>query len=155
MTQPLLSTAAAGPLLDIDGTVFIQFFIFMGVWLLGGALLFKPYLRLRERRAEGIEGARKESENMQAEAEAKLADYQLKMASARSRANEEKRRIRQEAAAYENEVTETARAETTAALDEARNRVQQETQAARQTLGERSAELAQEIASKLLGRKVA
>ena len=155
MNQALVSLASGHPLIDIDWTVLVQFGLFLLLFVVANALLFQPYLRLRERRKQGIYGARAEAERMTAQADAKLADYEKQLAAARSRANEEGRKVRSEAAAHEKDVTDKARAEAQKAIDEASARMRQETEAARLQLLPQANTLARQIASKLLGREVA
>jgi F-type H+-transporting ATPase subunit b len=147
--------AAVHPLIDIDWTAFVQFGIFAVTALIATGLLFRPYLGMRDRRAAGIEGARGEAVRMTAEAEAKLVSYEQALAAARTRANEERRKVRGEAATHQREVTERARTEATQAMDAAKRRVAEQTASARAQLMPRAAELAAAIASRLLGRKVA
>lgn len=142
------------PLIDIDHTVWIQLLLFFVVAFIGSRLLFRPYLRMRDERAAGIEGARDEAARLSAEADARLAHYEGEIAGARGRAQDERRVMRNEAATRQREATEKARAEATRAFDEARARVERETNAARQQLMPRAAQVAEEIAGKLLGRKV-
>lgn len=156
MHQDPVSTLASGhPLIDIDLTVFVQFGLFLLLFFLANKMLFQPYLALRERRKAGIEGARGEAERMTAQADAELASYEKKLAVARSRANEEGRKVRAEAAAHEKDVTDKARAEAQKAIDEAAAKMRQETEAARLQLLPQANTLAKQIASKLLGREVA
>ena len=140
MHQALVSLAAGHPLIDIDLTVFVQFGLFLILFVVANKFMFQPYLALRTRRKDGIEGARAEAERMSAQADAKLADYEKQLAQARSRANDEGRKVRAEAAAHEKSVTDTSRAET---------------DAARLQLLPQANALARQIASKLLGREVA
>ncbi|HEY5944303.1 MAG TPA: ATP synthase F0 subunit B, partial [Kofleriaceae bacterium] len=130
MDQAFVSLASGHPLIDIDWTVLVQFGLFLLLFVVANKLLFQPYLRLRERRKEGIDGARAEAERMTAQADAKLADYEKQLAAARSRANEEGRKVRAEAAAHEKDVTDKARTEAQKAIDEATARMRQETEAA-------------------------
>jgi F-type H+-transporting ATPase subunit b len=155
MHQALVSLASGHPLIDIDLTVLIQFGVFLLLFLAANKLLFQPYLALRERRKENIDGARAQAERMTAQADAKLADYEKQLASARGRANEEARKVRAEASAHEKDVTDKARAETQKAIDEATATMKQETEAARLQLLPQASTLARQIASKLLGREVA
>ncbi len=155
MQLPVLQTLAAAPLIDFDYTFFVQLGIFLVTALAASALLFKPYMRLREERVEAVEGSRGEAERMSAEADSKLAGYEEKLAGARTRARDEQRKIRAEAAEHEREVTDRARSEAQGALDAARARVQIEANAARSELLPRAESLAVGIVSKLLGRKVA
>jgi F-type H+-transporting ATPase subunit b len=142
------------PLIDIDHTVWIQLLLFFIVAFIGSRLLFRPYLRMRDERAAGIEGARDEAVRLSTEADARLAHYEREIAVARSRAQDERRTMRTEAAVKQREATEKARADAGKAFDEARLRVERETNLARQQLMPRATQVAEEIAGKLLGRKV-
>jgi F-type H+-transporting ATPase subunit b len=155
MTPQVLVTVAAHPLIDIDLTIVIQLALFLVLLFLSNKLLFQPYLRLRDKRAEGIEGARAEAERMTAEADAKLVDYEKKLAAARNRAADEGRKIRAEANAHEREVTTTARAVAASSLEEARTRVRAETESARKELLPRAEQIGKEMAKHILGREVA
>ena len=155
MDQALVTIASGHPLIDIDWTVAVQFGLFLLLFYVSNKLLFQPYLRLRERRKEGIDGARAEAERMTAQADAKLADYDKHLAAAKNRANEEGRKVRTEAAAHEKDVTDKARAAAQKSIDEATAKMRQETDAARLQLLPQANQLARQIASKLLGREVA
>jgi F-type H+-transporting ATPase subunit b len=152
---PIVSLAGGHPLIDIDLTVVVQFVLFLVTFLIANRWLFQPYLRLRERRRAGIDGARAEAERMTAQADAKLADYEKQLAMARDRANEEGRKVRGEAAAHEREVTDQARASAQKAINEAQATMRRETDAARGQLMPQAEAIARAIASKLLGREVA
>jgi F-type H+-transporting ATPase subunit b len=152
--SPLVSIAAH-PLIDIDLTVVIQFVLFLLLFIISNAFLFQPYLKLRERRKAGIDGARAEADTMTAQADAKLADYEKKLATARATANEQGRKVRAEAAASEKEVTDTARAGAQKATDEAMAKMKAETEAARLQLLPQADAIAKRITSKLLGREIA
>ena len=155
MHQALTSLASGHPLIDIDLTVFVQFGLFLLLFVAANKLLFQPYLALRERRKAGIEGAREEAERTTASADAKLADYEKQLAAARNRANEEGRKLRTEATTHEKDVTDKARAEAQKSIDQATAKMRQETDAARLQLLPQANTLARQIASKLLGREVA
>ncbi|MEZ4367692.1 MAG: ATP synthase F0 subunit B [Kofleriaceae bacterium] len=143
------------PLIDIDLTVLVQFFLFIVLFFAAKALLFEPYLRLRERRSAGIEGARAEAVRMSAQAEGALTDYEQKLAAARTRAGDESRTIRTAAAAHEREVTGEARAKAVAAIESAQAEVRSQTEVARKELMAQAEPLARAMAGKLLGREVA
>lgn len=158
MTQPMLLTlASAGehPMIDIDLTAFIQFGIFVIMALASTQWLFKPYLRMREERDAGIDGARKDAANLSAEADAKLADYEEKLASARARAQDERRKIRADAAEHLQTITNEARTAAQSAMEAASTKVKTETETARKELMPKADALASDIVSKLLGRSVA
>ncbi len=162
MTQPVLqlatgalASAAEHPIIDIDATAFIQFGIFVVMALVSTKLLFKPYLQMREKRDAGMDGARKQAEDLSAEADAKLRDYEEKLANAKARAQAERRKMRDEAAAHLQSVTDKARVSAQEAVESANKKVVSEMEAARAELLPKADTLASEITSKLLGRKVA
>lgn len=155
MDHAASAIASGHPLIDVDGTVFVQFGLFLIMYVIANKMLFQPYLALRERRRAGIEGARAEAERMTAEADAKLADYEKSLAAARATGNEEGRKLRTEASAHEREVTEKARSAAQKAIDEAGAKMRTEVEDARAKLMPEANVLAQKMASKLLGREVA
>ena len=150
----IIASADEHPIIDLNGTVVFQFAIYVLMALIATKLLFRPYLAMREAREEGILGARDEAERMAAEADGQLADYETKLAAARKKAHAEQLKIRAEAAAHEQQVTGKARAEAIAAIDTAKAKVRQETEAARAELLPKAEELANQIVAKLLGRSV-
>jgi F-type H+-transporting ATPase subunit b len=156
MDQTILVTVAAAehPLIDIDLTVLVQLGLFVVLFVACNKLLFQPYLRLRERRRAGIEGARAEAETMSAQADSKLASYEKQLAAARSRAGDESRKIRAEAAAAEKKVTDDAKAAALSAINSAQAKVRSETEAARKELLAQADALSSKMATRLLGREV-
>ena len=156
MHQPVLLTVAAEhPILDIDLTIVLQLGIFLATAFIATKYLFRPYLTMRTERVEGIDGARKDADDLKAQAAAQLADYEDKLASARARAFDEQRKIRADATTHQNEVTAKARAEVAQTLTEARKSVAEKTDAARSELLPKADALAAGIVSKLIGREVA
>jgi F-type H+-transporting ATPase subunit b len=152
---PIVSLAGGHPLIDIDLTVVVQFVLFLVLFVIANRFLFQPYLRLRERRRAGIDGARAEAERMTAQADARLAEYEKQLATARDRANEEGRKVKLDAAARVAKVTEEARAGAQKEIDAAQGKMRSETEAARRQLMPQADAIARAIASKLLGREVA
>jgi F-type H+-transporting ATPase subunit b len=155
MHQAAQALAAGHPLIDIDLTVLVQFGLFLILFVVANKLLFQPYLALRERRRAGIDGARSEADRMTAQADAKLADYEQKLAGARERGNEQGRKLRAEGVAHEKDVTDKARKQAQTAIDEASAKMRAETDAARLQLMTQADAIAHQITKKLLGREVA
>jgi F-type H+-transporting ATPase subunit b len=157
MNPTALVSVAAGnvPLIDIDLTVIVQFVLFGVMFFAANKLLFQPYLKLRESRIAGIDGARAEAERMSGEADAKLADYETKLAAARAKAGEEQRKIRAEASAHEREVSDKARTSAQQALEAASEAVKKQTTDARAELVPQAQLIARRMAKQLLGREIA
>jgi F-type H+-transporting ATPase subunit b len=158
MYQPVLLIASSGadhPLIDIDLTILIQLVIFLVMSLVATQWLFKPYLKMREDRTKGIEGGREDAERLSAEADARMADYERKLAAARERARGEQQRIRGEAASHHAELVERTRADAAKAMEAARATLAAETTAARADLLPRADTIARQMVAKLLEREVA
>lgn len=152
---PIVSLASGHPLIDIDLTAVVQFALFLITVYVSNKLLFQPYLQLRERRKAGIDGARAEAEKMTADAETKRVEHAKSLATARDKAGEEGRKLRQEAAEYEKQVLDEARRSAQQAIDAAQTQVRSETEAARADLMPQAEAIARSMSSKLLGREVA
>jgi F-type H+-transporting ATPase subunit b len=142
------------PLIDIDGTVFIQFAIFVVMAAVLHALVFRPYLRLQERRAQRIDGARSEGKAMQERAHAILIEYETQLTRAKQRGAEERMRLRGEGQEHERQVLARAREVGQQALAEARARAAAQRESARARLMTESAGIASAIASRILGRNL-
>ena len=69
--------------LGLDWTFFAQFGIFCVLFTLMGPLVFKPFLKLIEIRHKGTVVEREAAEKMLLQAEAKMKDYELAVASGR------------------------------------------------------------------------
>lgn len=152
----LLVSAAAKetPMIDLDSTVFLQLGIFLVTAVVLSRFLFKPYLAVRNAREAGIDGAREEASRMTEEADARIAEYEAKMAKARLNAHEERQKLRAEAALREHEISDTTRRETQAAIDQAKKRLAAQAAATRDDLAPRVQEIATEMAKTVLGREV-
>ncbi len=108
------------PLIDVDGTLFVQFGLFVIMLIVLSRFLFRPYLKMRDARHKGIEGAREEASSMQERARETNADYDAKLTKARLRGAEERARLRGEGAIYERQVLGAARDESQKACSERR-----------------------------------
>ncbi|HEY7957459.1 MAG: ATP synthase F0 subunit B [Polyangia bacterium] len=146
---------AAPPLIDIDGTILVQFGLFLVMVVVLNQFLFKPYLKMRAARDEGIVGARHKAQDMEARARKIIADYDDRMLRAKQRGAEERARLRSEAAVRERQLLGAARDESARALKESRGQVQAQAAQAEKSLKGEADALAREMASKILGREVA
>lgn len=153
MQAPLLAAAAA-PVVDVDGTIFIQAGIFLLLMAILYPLLFKPWLATQQRREQAITGTTAAASDLRARADEEGRRYEARLAEARARAAG----IRSDAVKVSEGERQRALAEARAvAGDETaalRQRLDREAEEARTTLATRVEELAQDIATKLLGRTV-
>ena len=139
MLLATLLTAAAEeaepPLIDVDGTLYVQFALFLIMLLILSRVLFKPYLKLRDDRHKGIEGAREEAHGMEGKARQIVADYDAKLTAAKQRGAEERQRLRTEGAIHERQVLGAARDEAQKALDGARGKIASDSAAGNNSAG--------------------
>jgi F-type H+-transporting ATPase subunit b len=154
LSVTLMASEGAPPLLDLDWTVAVQFGLFVVMLLILSRYLFKPYLKILDERVERTDGARRKAEEAQTEARAKVADYEARLAAAKQKGNDERLRLRQEGAVREREVLGLARDEANRKIDEARKQIVGDTAAAKKQLEAEATALAQQLATKVLGRKV-
>jgi F-type H+-transporting ATPase subunit b len=146
---------APPPLIDVDGTLFVQFGFFLIMLFVLSRVLFRPYLKMRDARHKGIEGAREEASAMQERARQTNADYDAKLTKARLRGAEERARLRGEGAIHERQVLGAARDESQKQLNAARGKITADADRARQALTVESTALAKQIVKKILGREAA
>jgi F-type H+-transporting ATPase subunit b len=151
----LIETLAlvAVPVVDIDGTLFVQGGIFLALVFILNPLLFKPWLETQARRAEAIEGAAKKAVVLREQADTMVVDYETRIAKVREQALDVRGAARREEDLAQAKSLADARAAAAAEADAARARIADETKTARAQLATRVDELAQTIADKLLARK--
>jgi F0F1-type ATP synthase membrane subunit b/b' len=92
---------------------------------------------------------------MDEQAKAQIADYEQRFGAAKLRANEERVKVRTEAALREREITEAARREADGAVETSRARLAEDAAKARAELAPRAQEVSRAIVKKILGREVA
>jgi F-type H+-transporting ATPase subunit b len=139
---------------DLDLTVFVQAGLFVLLLLILKPLLFDPMLKLFEEREKRIEGARVQARKIDEKSTGALATYEAAMTKARAEANAERDKLRAEAMKVEAEILAKVRETTNRMLDEGKRSAQSEAARVRASLQAQSAELAKELAGRVLGREV-
>jgi F-type H+-transporting ATPase subunit b len=141
-------------LLDVDGTVWAMFALFLITAFVLNQWLWKPYIRVREERVARVDGYRQEAERLEREAASRLARVEAQLAEARRAGSAERSRARNEAQAHEGRLVAEAQAAAQRALADARTRVEAAIAAERAKLHDRAAFLGREITEKVLGRSL-
>jgi len=150
-----LARAAEGAVnVDFDLTVVGQIVLFLILMAVLKPTLFDPMLKLFAEREKRIQGAIDESHVMDKESEDAEAKYQREMQKTRDAANAEREKLRAEAVRTENEIMSRVRASTAKTLEDGRKQAEAEAAQVRTALREQSKQLAQDIASRVLGREV-
>jgi F-type H+-transporting ATPase subunit b len=146
---------AAQPLIDIDGTVFVELTLFLVMLAILQVFVFKPFLRARAEREDRIEGERRRAQEMDEAARAKVAQLEEQLEAAKARGVGMRDQARGAAAQREREILDRARAEVARMIEDSRKAAAQAEQAARARLTISAEEWARKLASRILGREVA
>jgi F-type H+-transporting ATPase subunit b len=156
--KTLVLLAAEGhkppPLVDIDGTIFVQFGIFIVLLFILTKFVFRPYLAMLKERDENIDGARAQAAEMNEQTTADVNSYEDKIMAARKEAASVRAVFREEGENEASDVLGKARAESDAKVESSRQRIRKSADAARLALRTRADRIAKEITTKLLGREV-
>lgn len=145
------ANAVADDLLTVDWTVGVQLVTFIvALWLLN-KLVFRPLLRVRDRREELTAGTLKEAEEMTRRAEETIAEYERRIAEARAAATETRNELRQRGQAEAAGILASAREEAQAELERKRAVLEGELSGIRAGLRSEAESLAASIAERVLG----
>ena len=137
-----------------DLTIFIQMIIFLALIYILNLLLYKPILSIIERRKKHLAELENEIKLFNESVEKRAAEYEEKLKQAKTNASELKNEIIQEGADQAKNIIDAVRNEIPVLMQEFQQKMDQEIQAARQTLDSQSRKLSLEIAQKVMGRAV-
>lgn len=135
-------------------TFFIQWGLFLYTFLVLNFLVFRPVMRILQRRRELTIGAEQEAEVLNDKTEALIAEHTQKMQEARSKGIALKEKNKKEGETEANALLATSREELEKSLHQARQEIASESKEAQLALRKYSREMGEELAEKLLGRKV-
>jgi F-type H+-transporting ATPase subunit b len=142
-------------MLTIDITLIYQIVGFFVLLFILNRLLYIPLRNVLEERKRRIGGTLEDAESIEADLEAKLAEYDKRIHEAKLKAQEERARIRQEGVVREREITEEVRGATAQEMERVKGEIAKGTKAAVARLKDESSGFASTIAEKILGRTVA
>jgi len=143
-----------GSIIDLDGTMLIQFVLFCVAFFVFRPLIFRPMVALFEAREAAIEGSKLEALRLQDEASAESEEFEVEMRRLRLQAGEERDRLRAEGKHLERAVIDRVREETDKLVAEAESKLSKEASRLRAELDGSVPVLAKQIASKMLNREV-
>lgn len=143
--------ALAGILLK--STVTIVLLIVLHFYL--KAVLFGPLDRVMQKRRELTEGARKTAEESHAAAARKADEYEAKLRDARAAVYKQQEEIRKRWLDEQAQQVAEARSRSEATVKSAREALAQDAAAARKSLQDSSAAVADQIVAMVLGKKAA
>jgi F-type H+-transporting ATPase subunit b len=137
---------------EFTGKLPILIVLFLLLVFPANALLYKPIFRVLDERKARTVGTRQRAEKIMSDADNTLAHYERALREVREEAENDRKG--QAAAAREESVSATAaaRAESENEMERARSEISEALEEARQTLRSEAQELANEAASRVLGR---
>jgi F-type H+-transporting ATPase subunit b len=141
-------------MISVDISVLYQVVIFLVLWLVLSKLVFRPYITLLEDRERRTSGTSEDASELEEQAGRLKAMYEAKITEARNAAIAVRDAIIQEARRERERVLQAAREEAAVKLDRVRREVQTQMERERALLAAEANNIAQEMASKILGRRV-
>jgi F-type H+-transporting ATPase subunit b len=141
-------------MISLDYSVVYQIVLFLIVWLILSKVLFRPYLGLLEERDRRTIGTQHDSTDLEHEGARLRAQYEEKIAQAQADGYAAKEATLQEARQQRERVVNQAREEAMGMLEGVRREVESQIQKERQFAAAEVRAIAQEMASKVLGRNV-
>lgn len=139
--------------LELNATFFYQFVLFAVVFVFLTKVYFRPFLKLIELRHRRTVEDRESAEKLAAQAEARLQEYQQKLAEIRAQLRAESDAILGQAKAKESELLGAARDEAKRLTQEAIASVEEQKVALRSQITKDVDSLAGLVSEKLLARK--
>ena len=119
------------------------------------AWLIRPLLRVLDDREDRIDGARDRAGRVTEQAEESLARYRTHIDAAKADAEQQRRRLVEEARAEQTQLSRGARTEAEQQIEAARNEVGSALEQARTSLRADADALARQAVERILGREVA
>ena len=142
-------------MISLDISILYQVVLFVFLLLVLNKVLFQPYLALLDERERRTSGAQHDSADLEHEGARLRSQYEERLAQARSNAIAERERILQTARQEREKILGQARQEADRHLARVRQEIAAALQVERRLAATEAAAIAAEIASKVLGRKVA
>ncbi|HET6489145.1 MAG TPA: ATP synthase F0 subunit B [Syntrophales bacterium] len=141
-------------MVDIDSTVFIQLVNFLLlIWILN-QVLYKPILRMLDRRKEILAKAQEEVKSVQETIDRRVAEYEEKIRAAKMEAMGQKGDLAKEGAQAAKVITDKAKGEISGMMGEFQAKLEKELASVRELLRNQTQRISSEIAEKVLGRSI-
>ena len=141
-------------MIELDGTLVLQFVNFMILMVVLNALLFKPLRAALKARKETIEGSKAKVQDIDEQVQAQIARYEAQLQEARQQGGQERSALRKTGQEEEVRILGEANRNAAERLQTITAQIQDEANSARQALRGETEALAKEIAGKVLGRAV-
>ncbi len=141
-------------MVELNFTVWIQMVNFIALIFILHFLLYKPVLKIVEKRNKKIEESDEEVRSLNETIETNMAEYEEKIRQARVAAAIERDTVQEEGSEQGKEIIGKVRDEISEKLGEFKGKLQDETDKARDVLRDQTRTIATEISEKVLGRGI-
>ncbi len=141
-------------MVELNYTVWIQMANFLVLILVLNFLLYRPVLKIIEKRNQKIEESKGKVRSLDETIERKMNEYEEKIRQARAEAASQRDAIKEEGAEQGKVIIGQVREEISTKLEGFKAQLQKETDEARVSLREQTRMIASEISEKVLGRSV-
>lgn len=142
-------------MIHLDISILYQIILFVLLWLILNKVLFQPYLNLLEERERKTSGAEHDSAELEHEGARLRTQYQEKIAQAQNAGYAAKEAILQEARQQREKILSDARQQATQTLEHVRGEIAAAVEQEKRLAAAEVGTVAGEMASKVLGRRVA
>lgn len=144
--------SGGGVVIDIDATIVIQFALLIVLWFTLNKLVFQPYLATSQARQAKTDDTRVEATRLRARVEALRVEHKARWSAARDEADAARAALRDAGAGEREQQVSAARAQSRKIVEDGHVRVEAQLKAAHAEVGARTAEIAQAVVDKILGR---
>jgi F-type H+-transporting ATPase subunit b len=144
----------AEKMIEINQSLIFQIINLLLLMLILNALLYKPIRTILKNRAEKMAALEAEANKARADLIQKDQDYQNQLQLARKEGFEYKNQLKLAGQEEEKKVLQEAGQQVDAQLDQNRQKIVQQVEAARRKLSDEVSSFSQEIAQKILGRTI-
>jgi len=141
-------------MIEINQSLIFQIINLLLLMLILNALLYKPIRTILKNRAEKMASLEAEANKARADLVQKDQDYQNQLQLARKEGFEYKNQLKLAGQEEEKKVLQEAGQQVDAQLDQNRQKIVQQVEAARRKLSAEVSSFSQEIAQKILGRTI-
>jgi F-type H+-transporting ATPase subunit b len=141
-------------MISLDISILYQIIIFLVLWLILSKVLFRPYLDLLEERERKTTGTTFDTSELELEGARLKAEYEGKIAAAKSAGTAVKDAIVQEGRRERENLLQQARGEAAILISNERREIQSQLERERDLAAAEAGDIAQDMVSKILGRRV-
>lgn len=137
-------------MIDLDITFFIQLVNFLIIWMVLSLVLYRPIRGIIKKRSDYMVGQVSSIEKFNAQAVAKVKDYEVALDAARKTGLDERNRLKVEAQAHETEIVGNAGRDAASKISAARAEIESQVKKAMQSLQSEVDRMAKKATDKIL-----